>query len=57
MKADGVRANRDADGLDDAIRAFLTAVAHAVARRAIQKQAEETERKRGEKNGQPKKSL
>ena len=52
MKADGIRATRDADARDDAIREFLTAVAHAVARRAIQKQAEENGQKRGKTNGQ-----
>ena len=53
MKEDEIRANRDADEPEDAIRKFLTAVAHAVARRAIQKQAEEIGQRRGETNGHP----
>ena len=53
MKADDIRANRDADGPADANREFLTAVTRAVARRVIQKQAEENDQKRGENDGQP----
>ena len=56
MKPNEIRANPGSEGPGEAFREFLTAVAHAVARRAIQKQAEETVRKRGEKNGQPEKS-
>ena len=57
MKADGIRATRDADARDDAIREFLTAVGRAVARRAIQMKAEENGEKRGETSGQSEKSL
>ena len=57
MKTDGIRATRDADARDDAILEFLTAVGRAVARRAIQKKAEECCEKRGETSGQSEKSL